>query len=152
MSGLCPACGIENEDLAHLWWSCRAEQYAHIREKALQRTTLEEMHLAHRDMFLAQKETQLLRWAKNNSGVQSGEQQKQRQRGRQQENRWKIVEELGGYFCDERLQFGRMALVTIRAGKRYRERRAVEEKQCRGGRRTDGDHLALELNTVDGKK
>ena len=34
VTGLCPACGHENEDLARLWWKCKAEQYAHNREKA----------------------------------------------------------------------------------------------------------------------
>ena len=33
VTGLCPACGHENEDLAHLWWNWKAELYAHIRDK-----------------------------------------------------------------------------------------------------------------------
>ena len=32
VTGLCPACGHENEDLTHLWWNCKAEQYAHYGE------------------------------------------------------------------------------------------------------------------------
>ena len=49
-----------------MWWSSRAEQYAHIREKAPQQTNLEEMHPAHRDMLLVSKDSQLLEWAKKN--------------------------------------------------------------------------------------
>ena len=57
VTGLCPACGCENEDLAHLWWNCEAEQYAHTgREHS------EDMHPAYRDMMLVQKDTQLLNW------------------------------------------------------------------------------------------
>ena len=60
-----PACGREeqlsrgcaqlvatrNEDLAHLWWNCKAEQYAHIREKAPQHTSVGDMRPAYRDMM-----------------------------------------------------------------------------------------------------
>ena len=66
VTGLCPACGHENEDLAHLWWKCKAEQYAHIREKAPQHANVEEMHPTYRDMLLVQKDGQILEWAKNN--------------------------------------------------------------------------------------
>ena len=66
VTGLWPACGHENEDLAHLWWNCKAEQYAHIREKAPQHTNVEAMHPAYRDMMLAQKDTQLPDWERNN--------------------------------------------------------------------------------------
>ena len=65
VTGLCPACGHENEDLTHLWWNCEAEKYAHIREKAPQPTNVEAMHPAYRDMILAQKDTQLLDWERN---------------------------------------------------------------------------------------
>ena len=51
VTGLCPACGHENEDLTHLWWNCKAEQYAHIREKAPQLKNVETMHPAYRDMM-----------------------------------------------------------------------------------------------------
>ena len=59
---LCPACGHENEDLAHFWWNCKADHSAHIKEKVPQNTTVEAMHPAYRDMMLAQKDTQLLDW------------------------------------------------------------------------------------------
>ena len=58
--------GFENEDLAHLWWNCKAEQYAHVREKVPQNTTVEAMRPAYKDMMLAQKDTQLLDWERNN--------------------------------------------------------------------------------------
>ena len=66
VTGLCPACGYENEDLAHPWWNCEAEQHAHIREKAPQHTNVEDMHPAYRDMMLVKKDTQLLNWGKEN--------------------------------------------------------------------------------------
>ena len=62
---LCPACGHENEDLTPLWWNCKAEQYAHIREKAPQPTNVEAMHPPYRDMIWAQKDTQLPDWGRN---------------------------------------------------------------------------------------
>ena len=47
-------------------WKCKAEQYAHIREKAPQHANVEEMHPTYRDMLLVQKDGQILEWAKNN--------------------------------------------------------------------------------------
>ena len=66
VTGLCPACGYENEDLTHLWWNCKAEQYAHLREKAPQPTNVEAVHPAYRDLILVEKDTQLLDWERTN--------------------------------------------------------------------------------------
>ena len=113
--GLCPACGHENEDLAHLWWNGKAEQYAHIREKVPQNTTVEAMHMANRDMMLAQKDTQRLDWERNNTtneiaAVAAAERLRSRvedARNRDDGSKMsagKAAEELGGYLCDGRLQ------------------------------------------------
>ena len=113
--GLCPACGYENEDLAHLWWNCKAEQYAHIRERALQHTNVEDMQPAYRDMMLVQKDSQLLNWGKNNTtnevaAVAAAEELRSKVgSARNRDDGSKTIvgeaaEELGGYLCDGRLQ------------------------------------------------
>ena len=115
VAGLCPACCHENEDLAHLWWNCKAEQYAHIREKVPQNTTVEAMHPAYRDMMLAQNNTQLLDRERNNStneirAVAAAEKLRSRvedARIRDDGSKMsagKAAEELGGYLCEGRLQ------------------------------------------------
>ena len=143
MSGLCPARGYDNEDLAHLWWSSSAEQYAHIRDRAPQQTNLEEMHLPHRDVLLVQQDTQLLEWARNNrteevaAGMAAREMRSKVESSGSNDNdgdskktAGRIVEELGEYFRDGRhCRSGWVDLVSIRAGKRYRER--VQESSSR---------------------
>ena len=115
VTGLCPACGHENEDLTHLWWNCKAEQYAHIREKAPQPTNVEAMHPAFRDMILAQKDTQLLDWERNNrtneiTAVAAAMMLRSRIEDARDEDDGskmsaaKAAEELGGYLCEGRLQ------------------------------------------------
>ena len=110
VTGLCPACGHENEDLTHLWWNCEAEQYAHIREKAPQPTNVEAMHPAYRDMILAQKDTQLLDWERNNRtneivAVAAAEWKDARDRDDgSKTTAAKAAEEIGGYLCEGRLQ------------------------------------------------
>ena len=115
VTGLCPACGYGNEDLAHLWWNCTAEQYAHIWEKAHQHMNVEDMHPSYRDMMLFQKDTQLLNWGKDNrtnevAAVAAAEKLRSRVEDARdgddgsKMSAGKAAEELGGYLCDGRMQ------------------------------------------------
>ena len=128
VTGLCPACGHENEDLAHLGWKCKAGQYAHIPEKAPQHTNVEEMHWTYRDMLLVQKDGQLLEWAKNNRNnevatIAAAKEMRSRVESRRNRDEGrkisagKAVQCLGEYFCDDRLQ-GRTDHASIHDGKR----------------------------------
>ena len=91
----------------------KAEQYAHIREKAPQHTNVEDMHPANSEM-LVQKDTQLLNWGRDNrtnevAAVAASEELRSKlESARNRDDGSKIsagkaAEELGGYLCDGRL-------------------------------------------------
>ena len=90
-------------------------RYAHIWEKALQHTNVEHMHPAYRDMMLVQTDIQLLNWGKDirtNEVAAGAAAEELRSKAEGARNRdygskksvGKAAEELGGYFCDGRLQ------------------------------------------------
>ena len=104
MSGLCPACGHENEDLAHLWQSCRAENTLTSVRKRPSRPTLKRCTWhTERDMSLLQQDTQLSEWAREVRSNVEGRGSNDND-DRSTKTAGKIVEEFGGYFCDGRLQ------------------------------------------------